>query len=605
MKDLYKGFKKVSEDNKLATLEHENGHKLSIAKSGLSRKQLALLKKLPLHQAKPESEIKNPETESELETELMSSAFQGAKEKLQNPQSYQYQEPNALDVSTGIPVFKRAGAEPPEPTNIMQQGGSRKVDINQLPATFAEAALKQIAEPGKYSIETAKSAINEERAQKRATAELAQAPQQPVAPGEKGPGILGATAPTQAQPEPEMEIQGAQPMPSQAEPPAQGVARPSIGVPAQPTPDMRPFADVLADPKANSATKMEAANRWAINTVQKMQTADQEFSQYIKDNPVIVPKLFSNMGAVQTIASSIGLLLGGIGAGLTNGPNQVLQNMNDQIAREVEAQKMAREEKFNLYKMHLDRLKDEHQAALQTENNIRMIAQQQFDEAAGRTGIGPAAREQINLARQANQLQMQQNMMSMVQSKYKQQLMSAAMKSGEGRAEDPSTLVPILVPEAHQKEVFKNIDAAVNTRHMANSIMQAFEEAVKENTVARTGAGLLRTPGSVYALHQHMQPTFADLEGTVRQAAMDNTFKNVTPMPGDTEHKINQKRQALLEYLQSKASASTAKAYGIDLSKYEKTAAYRPWQYEGKIATNKKTGEKMIGRGGKWVKYAE
>jgi hypothetical protein len=52
---------------------------------------------------------------------------------------------------------------------------------------------------------------------------------------------------------------------------------------------------------------------------------------------------------------------------------------------------------------------------------------------------------------------------------------------------------------------------------------------------------------------------------------MDNTFKNVTPMPGDSEHKIQQKREALMGYLQSKASAPTAKGNGLDLSKFEST----------------------------------
>jgi len=71
-----------------------------------------------------------------------------------------------------------------------------------------------------------------------------------------------------------------------------------------------------------------------------------------------------------------------------------------------------------------------------------------------------------------------------------------------------------------------------------------------------------------------MQPTFKDLEGTVRQAAMDNTFKNITPQPGDKDYTVETKRQALLDYLQSKASASTAKGYGIDLHRFESTAPY-------------------------------
>jgi hypothetical protein len=140
-----------------------------------------------------------------------------------------------------------------------------------------------------------------------------------------------------------------------------------------------------------------------------------------------------------------------------------------------------------------------------------------------------------------------------------------------GGQPDPAAMVPMLVPKEHQAQAFKEIQAAENTHKMGGSIIKAFEDAVKENTILRTGAGKLRTPGSVLALHQHMQPTFQDLEGTVRQAAMDNTFHNVTPMPGDSEHKIAQKREALQEYLKSKMSAPTARGYGIDLGRFERT----------------------------------
>lgn len=144
-----------------------------------------------------------------------------------------------------------------------------------------------------------------------------------------------------------------------------------------------------------------------------------------------------------------------------------------------------------------------------------------------------------------------------------------------GQGDDPAKMVPGNVPKEHQAAVFKEIDSAENTKRMAAEIMKSFDSATTENTVMKTGAGMLRTPASVMALHQALQPTFKDLEGTVRQAAMDNTFKNVTPAPGDSDKTIATKRAALEEYLQSKASAPTARAYGIDLSKFESTSAYK------------------------------
>lgn len=159
-----------------------------------------------------------------------------------------------------------------------------------------------------------------------------------------------------------------------------------------------------------------------------------------------------------------------------------------------------------------------------------------------------------------------------------------------GQSNDPAVLVPNLVPKEHQAQAFKEIDAAENTRKMSKAILDSFDQAVADTRGAGRVTSLLKTPRSVGALHQSMQPTFKDLEGTVRQAAMDNTFKNITPNAADTDNDIATKRQALADYLQSKLAAPTARAYGIDLAKFQSTAPYeskptRPGGSAGMIPT--------------------
>ena len=86
----------------------------------------------------------------------------------------------------------------------------------------------------------------------------------------------------------------------------------------------------------------------------------------------------------------------------------------------------------------------------------------------------------------------------------------------------------------------------------------------------RTGAGI-RTPGSVLALHQLLLPNFKQIDGTVRQAAMDETFHNVTPQPGDTEGKLAYKRQALQKWMEAETAAPVAKGNGINLEAFNST----------------------------------
>lgn len=137
---------------------------------------------------------------------------------------------------------------------------------------------------------------------------------------------------------------------------------------------------------------------------------------------------------------------------------------------------------------------------------------------------------------------------------------------------DPATLVSRVVPPDRQKDVFEEIKRAQLVAKNAPDILSSFDQAAKENTMIRTGGGYLRTPGSVMALHQLLLPNFKTIDGTVRQAAMDETFHNVTPQPGDTAAKIAQKRDALKNWLTSETAGTTANGFGINISKYKNTS---------------------------------
>jgi hypothetical protein len=134
---------------------------------------------------------------------------------------------------------------------------------------------------------------------------------------------------------------------------------------------------------------------------------------------------------------------------------------------------------------------------------------------------------------------------------------------------DPATLVRMKVPPARQEKALAEIKAAQDTRTNAPLIMKAFENAAKNLH------GVDFIPGMDNAdqkqLHALMGPTYADIEHTVRQAAMDNMAKNTTPQFGDTADTIEKKRKALTGYLTSKQSAPTNAAFGINLKGHKST----------------------------------
>jgi hypothetical protein len=298
--------------------------------------------------------------------------------------------------------------------------------------------------------------------------------------------------------------------------------------------------------------------------VNSYKAKDQELQKAFMDQKIDPNRLWHNASTGSKIMASIGMMLSGAGAGAARQSNMAAQVIENAIDRDVQAQKNDQEKAHSLWQMNRQALHTDLEADLATKNQMYNALKYQLAATAAKFQ-GPQA---MARAQAANALIDQQ----IGQIQFQRSMMDPSMNA------DPAVRARFLIQDpGDRRKAFAEIDAAKNTKKMGKEIMDAFELAVKENTIMRTGAGQLRVPGSVKALHQAMQPTFADLEGTVRQAAMDNTFSNITPAPGDIEHTIQQKRRSLQEYLRSKEAASTALGYGIDLSKDPRTHISLDW----------------------------
>ncbi len=298
---------------------------------------------------------------------------------------------------------------------------------------------------------------------------------------------------------------------------------------------------------------------------------NQKLSEQVAAAKIDPNHYMSSMSTGNKIIAAIAMALGGAGAAASGQKNLAHEVIQDAINKDIEAQRSNLDTKKSLLSMNMEKYKDARLAQQATFMQMQAMAQGQVAQIAAKHGGAiDQAKTQMLLGqmKQESLVKGMEFQNAVVANGIKQSLLSGNTPVGG----DPAAYVQYVVPKEHQAKVFGEIGAAQNTRNMSERILQSFEDAVKENTAMKTGAGFARTPGSVFALHQNMQPTFADLEGTVRQAAMDNTFKNITPAPGDSDHTISQKREALQGYLQSKLAAPTAKGFGIDLSRFQTTA---------------------------------
>lgn len=305
----------------------------------------------------------------------------------------------------------------------------------------------------------------------------------------------------------------------------------------------------------------------------------------------------AGMSTGQKILSILAIAFGGAGAAVARQPNFAMQHLDNAIAQDIEAQKRDQDKSQNLWKMNMQNYGNKIQANLATQNQLWTGVQAKIG-ASQAAAQGPQAQAQA--AQLINQIEQQK-----IQNRQMLGLMSAPSgasgKPGQHLSgADPAYLVNSMVTEPQaRKEVLTEIKHAQLIKENGAKIMDAFNRAAQDNTVMRTGAGMLRTPGSVMQLHQLILPNFMTIDGTIREEAKNETFKNVTPAPGDSDQKIEEKRQALQDWLHSHSKAPTAKSYGIDLERFASTNSYMPEQpkiqmYKGQPYQLSPDGKSMV-----------
>lgn len=587
--DLSK-FKKVSSDAHVTTLRHPDGHEFRVAHKVLSPKLKKDLHALPfadggeaVHDATDEVQPGTPESNVRVETAIASK--------------------NLKEVQEGNHQLRKtwtdAGKKTKDPYGGYAKGGAVKM-------AEGEEVL-----PNWQDIQASTPSQIEE----------SELPTPPGAAMAAAKDLLTGGPPvTQA------ALNGQEP--TDADRALATATPPGAAAPAEAAPDRAPASLAPEGPKADELPKvglndiykegtaglqqeykaekqLGAAKTSAIDEhVQNLQDAQERYQtgvadktadidsaiQDFKDGHINPNHFMESKSALGKVSTAIGLIIGGLGTG-TNGAQDFL---NKQIDRDIDSQRAEmgkRQTLIGAYQKQFDNAQVAEQMTRATELGIYAA---HLDAAAAKA-MDPLAK--AKLLQQSSQFKAQ--ILPLVhQAQMRQELTSQAQQSGV----DPSKFVQFVVPEKHQEAVFKEIERAQDTRKSADTIMKAFDRATEDNTFVKRAGGLRGDPGSVLALRQALQPTFKDIEGTVRQAAMDNTFENVVPARGDTDARKNEKRAALQAYVQAKSSAPTAKGFGIDLDKFKSTTAAPVAKTvpDGATGTDKQ-GRPVVFSGGKWL----
>lgn len=287
------------------------------------------------------------------------------------------------------------------------------------------------------------------------------------------------------------------------------------------------------------------------------QQADQDLMKAYMNKEIDPDRYWKNQGTGSKISAALGMIFSGVGSARTGQPNYAVEAINNAVNRDIQAQRDDQSKSMNLWKMNREATQDDMQANLATQNQLLNAVKAKALQYEAQYA-GPIARAKVA------------PMVAQIDQQMAQNNMHRALLSGAGSGQvDPAQLVPMLVPPEKQQKAFDEIGAAQETAKNAPQIMRAFDNAANNVHVVDAIPGMPNADQK--ALHALLGPTFRDVEGSVRQAAMDNLFGSITPQVGDDSNTKATKRAALQGYLQSKLVAPTAKGFGIDLKRYAST----------------------------------
>jgi len=559
--DLSK-FKKIKEDRDSALLLHPEGHKIQIAKSALDRRMLDQLKRLPVHEQTDLATLGQPMAEGGEATATNQRA--NAKENTGKGKKKPLREfRDVLDEEERPSADEMESVDPPMRSGVVQlaEGGD--------PARDPAVALDVPPAPAGQMAPSVGAMFSGDSA--------------------GGVGLPPAAGSAGATPAP--EVPAANPFTNVVPPvPAAGVGVNPGGGAIKAAYDQYIGGISKAIKGGEQGIAQEAAVQGHLGAMEAQAEGDHqglmlkikdehenqynrlngEISNALQDlkNGDIDPNHYLNSKSTPgKIATAIGLVLGGMGSGLTGQPNQALQFLNAQIDRDVVAQRANLGKKGTVLDGFLKMMGNLNDATKMTwafyndlyMSEMRKQAALSQDPMAKATAQRLISDREMQKAQLLGPIAMQRALYSTLQSPDTNPAAAVRMYGQLGLITPPQA-------EAAMKEV----GFAQNHRVQSQAMVDAFDAANQENTIGNRVAHAGYEPASVAQFKTAMMPYLKDAEGRINESELERTDE-LLPRPGDAPAKIAAKRQGLLNFLKEKSATPHLDSLGIRIPEATQT----------------------------------
>lgn len=586
-------FKKIKEDEHAAVLQHPEGHHIVLSKSMMSPKMRGQLAALPTHLADggdvPEENPRSVMAKSE---------GQGEERGRANDPNFQPQFPEAQQggqqqapvvINVGQPQQQPQSQPPPPPQNNPPRDVYGNFDMNKFAMQNPEAspqtkmnAMKGLAVDEQIKNQMAESnAADKQMAEQKAYTQAIQYNQMAAKLGY--PPIAVPSAPQPALAQASAEAPGQAPMP-QGAPQApnmpgqvpsdpyglqayqdyfqKGVGAQTGGIEKQAEAEGtvgKAQADILGEQiKSQRAQEQSYQDHYA--------TLDSERQAFQKDiqNAHIDPQHYlSSLGTGQKISTGIGLILGGMGGGLTGQGNAALDFLNKQIDRDISAQKEDLGKKENLLTANMRQFGNLRDATEMTKVMQMDIVKNQLAQAAA------SAQSPLAQARAQQAIGQLDQQIAPIMS---QIAMRKSLSGGPsiGAQQDPATQIRVqsmmgIIPKEQVEPMMKELKEAEEQVKGRDAALAAFDQMNQVNTIGNRIGSPIQTPKQTDALRNNLAVQLARAAaGRVNEYEFE-AAKQLFPAVGDDAKTIQLKKQQLTNFIQEKMGHPALEAYGIHL----------------------------------------
>lgn len=258
------------------------------------------------------------------------------------------------------------------------------------------------------------------------------------------------------------------------------------------------------------------------------------------------------------IATAVGLFLGGVGAGMSGGPNVVLDLVNKQIDRDIDAQRANMGQKNNMMTALTQQLGDVNSATSMAKILKLDQLQATFYKAAG------LSKDPIAKARAQQAIQMIK-----MQSDSQQQQLAKQMAVRQGVTNgsiSPAQAVPLLVPGPHQNKALEEIKNVGETNQAMSDVQNAMRDVQKLQTVGSRVLSPIQSKSKIDALNLQIGALGKEMFGRLNEQELKMLEQSHVKL-SDSASTVDTKIKNLQQIMSKHQGSPTLDAFGIRLPK--------------------------------------